>query len=186
VKVELLHLAATNKPSPISKGVVEIRINSQPCNGINLTTRHTQSRRAPRVVTIHDAVKETIRAHLTLVHVFHAYASADTPWVPHVLSHCTLIRYGRIDSVSAAYDATQFGDFICLVCVTTFQMLIHLDPTEAGLNRYRRRLPPWSSEFQIRPLPFLPIQYSLFSPNCPTRSHIKLFYQLFKFSTFQS
>jgi hypothetical protein len=35
-----------------------------------------------RVAIIHDAVKETIRAHLTIVHVFHAYASAasaDTP-----------------------------------------------------------------------------------------------------------
>jgi hypothetical protein len=35
----------------------------------------------------HDEVKETIRAHLTLVKVFHTYASADTPWVAHALSH---------------------------------------------------------------------------------------------------
>jgi hypothetical protein len=41
----------------------------------------------PRVATIHDAAKETIRAHLTLVHVFHTYASVDTPWVAHALSH---------------------------------------------------------------------------------------------------
>jgi hypothetical protein len=34
----------------------------------------------------HNAVKEMIRVHLTLVHVFHAYASADTPWVAHALS----------------------------------------------------------------------------------------------------
>jgi hypothetical protein len=26
---------------------------------------------APRVATVHDAIKDTIRAHLTLVHVFH-------------------------------------------------------------------------------------------------------------------
>jgi hypothetical protein len=52
----------------------------------NLTTRHTQARRKPRVATIHDEVKETIRAHLTLVHVLHAYALADTPWVAHALS----------------------------------------------------------------------------------------------------
>jgi hypothetical protein len=59
----------------MSEGVTEIRINNQPCKGINLTTQHAQVWRAPRVATIHDEVKETIRAHLTLVHVFHVYAS---------------------------------------------------------------------------------------------------------------
>jgi hypothetical protein len=68
----------------------------------------------------HDAVKETIRAHLTLVHVFHTYASADIPWVAHALSYCTPIRYGSIDSISVAHDATKFGDSICLICVSTF------------------------------------------------------------------
>jgi hypothetical protein len=75
------------------------------------------------VATIHDEVKETIRAHHTLVHVFHAYASADTPWVAHALSHFTSIRYGRIASVSAAHDATQFGDSICPICISTFMCL---------------------------------------------------------------
>jgi hypothetical protein len=121
MKVELLRFGAANKPSPMFKGVTEIRINSQPCEGINLTTQHTQARRAPRVATVHDVVKETIRAHLTQVHVFHAYASADIPRVAHVLFHCTPIRYGRIASILAIYDATQFEDFICLVCVSTFK-----------------------------------------------------------------
>jgi hypothetical protein len=62
------------------------------------------------VATIHDAVKETIKSHLTLVHIFHAYASLDRPWVAHALSHCTPIRYGRITSISTTHDATQFGD----------------------------------------------------------------------------
>jgi hypothetical protein len=48
------------------------------------------------VEAIHDEVKETIRAHLTLVHIFHAYASADTSWVAHELSYFTPVRYGRI------------------------------------------------------------------------------------------
>jgi hypothetical protein len=90
----------------MSEGVVEIRINNQPYKGINLTTRHAQARRAPRVTTIHDEVKEMIRAHLTLVHVFHTYASANTLWVAHALSNYTPVRYGRIASVSAAHDAT--------------------------------------------------------------------------------
>jgi hypothetical protein len=77
------------------------------------------------VATVHDAVKETIRAHLTLVHIFHVYASVYTTWVAHALSHCTHVRYGRIASVSVAHDTTQFGDSICLICVRTFQMFVH-------------------------------------------------------------
>jgi hypothetical protein len=135
----------------------EIRINSQPCMDIYLTTRHTHDRMTPQVATIHDVTKEMIRTHLTLVHIFHAYASVDTPWVAHALSRCTPVRYGRISSVSATHDASQFGDSICPVCVCTFQLLVQQGSTNAGLNRHRQGLPPLSSEFQIRPLPFLPI-----------------------------
>jgi hypothetical protein len=114
---------------------MEIRINNQPCKGINLITWHTQARRTPRVTTIHDEVKETIRAHLTPMHFFHAYASMDTPWVTHALSHFTSVRYGRIASVSAAHDATQFGDSICHVCVSAFKCLFNrAQPTRALLD----------------------------------------------------
>jgi hypothetical protein len=147
MKLIILRLDSVNKPTPISEGVAEIRIGNQPYRGIDLTTQHTQARRTPRVAAVHDAVKETIRAHLTLVHVFHVYALTDTPSVAHALSHYTSVRYGRITSVSAAHDATQFGDSICPICVSTFEMLVHLDPTDTGLNRLRRRLPPWSSKF---------------------------------------
>jgi hypothetical protein len=76
-----------------------------------------------------------IRAHLTLVHVFHAYASSDTPWVAHALSHFTSIRYGRIASVSLAHDATQFGDSIYPICVSTFKCLfIRTQPTWALID----------------------------------------------------
>jgi hypothetical protein len=156
MKVELLRLGAANKPSPISEGVAEIRINSQPCKGINLTTRHTQARRAPRVATIHDAVKETIRTHLTLVHIFHAYASADTPWVAHALSHYTPVRYGRIASVSVAYDASHFGDSICLVCVSTFKCLfIWTQPTRA-LTDTGRSFHLWAPNIRSDHSPFFP------------------------------
>jgi hypothetical protein len=75
------------------------------------------------VATIHDEVKETIGAHLTLVHVFHAYALVDTSWVAHAPSHFISVRYGRIASISVAHDATQFGDSICPVYVSTFKCL---------------------------------------------------------------
>jgi hypothetical protein len=76
-----------------------------------------------------------IRAHLTLVHVFHAYALTDTPWVAHALSHFTSVRYGRIASVLAAHDATQFRDSICPVCVSTFKCLfIRTQPTRTLID----------------------------------------------------
>jgi hypothetical protein len=132
MKLIILRLNTTKKPPPMSEGVVEIRINNQPCKGINLTTRYTQARRTPRVTTIHDDVKEMIRAHLTLVHVFHMYTTTDTPWVAHALSHFTSVRYGRIASVSAAHDATQFGDSICPVYTS-----VHSNTCLTWLNRRR-------------------------------------------------
>jgi hypothetical protein len=45
MKLLILRLNAVNKPSPMFEGVTEIRINSESCKGINLTTRHTQARR---------------------------------------------------------------------------------------------------------------------------------------------
>jgi hypothetical protein len=84
---------------------------------------------------------------MLITNEFHAYASVGTPWVAHALSRCTPIMYGWIASDSATHDATQFGDYICLVCILTFQILVHSDTTDVGLNRHRWGLPPWSSEF---------------------------------------
>jgi hypothetical protein len=109
MKVELLLNDCNGQVLPISEGNRGDSSQFKPCNGINLTTRQTRARRAPRVAIVHNTVKETIRVHLTLVHVFHAYASADTAWVAHALSHFTPVRYGRIASVSAAHEATLFA-----------------------------------------------------------------------------
>jgi hypothetical protein len=144
----------------------------KPCKYNNLTTRHTWARRAPRVATVHNTIKGTTRAHLTLVHVFHVYASVDTPWVAHALSHCTPIRYGRIASVSVAHEATQFVGTHKISYAPEHNSNLLTGTRPSVLNQHRRRLPPWSSEFQIRPLLFLPIQYSPFSPNCPARAPI--------------
>jgi hypothetical protein len=75
------------------------------------------------VATAHDAVKEAIRAHLTLVHVVHANASVD---VAHALSHYTPIMYGRISSISMAHDATQIGDSTCPVFIFRPILMINL------------------------------------------------------------
>jgi hypothetical protein len=147
----------------------------KPYKGNNLTTWHTWARRTPRVVTIRNAVKEMIGAHLTQVHVFHAYASTDTPWVTHALSHFTLIRYGRIASVSAAHEDTQFAGPHKIPYAPVHNSNLLIGTRCSVLSRHRRGLPPWSSKFQIRPLILLPIQYSPFSPKCPTQSLIMPF-----------
>jgi hypothetical protein len=124
------------------------------------------------VTTVHDAVKETIRPHLTLVHVFHTYASTDTPWVAHALSQYTPVIYGMIASVSAAHNAIQFRDYICLVCVSTVQMFVHLDPTNTGLKQHRRGaiILELRISNQTTLLPSHPL-FSIFS-NCPVWSPI--------------
>jgi hypothetical protein len=67
MKLINLCLDSMNTPSPMSKGVVEIRINSQPCKGINLTTCHTQAQRHHewQQFTMHST--GWARSYLTLV-----------------------------------------------------------------------------------------------------------------------
>jgi hypothetical protein len=136
------------------------------------------------VATVHNVVKEMIRTHLTLVHAFYAYVSTDTPWVTHALFHFTPVRYGKIGSVSATHEATQFAGPHKISYASVYNSNLLIGARQSVLNRHRRGLPPWSFEFQIRPLILLPIQYSPFSSNCTAWSLIMSFYQLFKFSTF--
>jgi hypothetical protein len=119
-----------------------------------MTTRHTQAQRAPWVATVHDVIKRWAGSYLALV-----------LWVARTLSHCTPVKWGKISSNSSTHDTSQFGDSICPVRVSTSQMLVHSEPIDAGLYRHRQGLETWSSEFQIRPLPSLPIRYSPLSLN---------------------
>jgi hypothetical protein len=125
MKLIILRLNIANKPSPMSEGVTEIRINNQPCKGINLTTWHTQAQRAPWVTTIHDVIKKLGQVLPRPSAVFHAYASADTPWAAQTLSHYTSMKWGKVSSNSSTYEATQFGDSICHICVSTFKCLFN-------------------------------------------------------------
>jgi hypothetical protein len=124
-----------NKPSPISEGVAEIWINSQLCKSLNLTTRHKQARKAPRVAIVHDAVIELgwVPPHPSVV--FHTYASVNTPWVTRTLSHCTPVKQGKVSSNSLTHEATKFGYSICPVCVSIFKCLfIQTQPTWALID----------------------------------------------------
>jgi hypothetical protein len=132
MKLIILCLDSVSKPSLISESATEIRINSQPCKGINLTTWHTQAWRAPRVATIHDVTKKLGRVLPRPSAVFHMYASADIPCVARTLSHYTSMKLGKVSFNSSTHHATQFGDSICPVCVSTFKCLfIQTQPTRA-------------------------------------------------------
>jgi hypothetical protein len=130
------------------------------------------------VAIIHDEVKETIRAHPTLLHVFHAYASVDTPWVAHALSHFTSVRYGRIASVSAAHDATQFGKSICPVCISTFKCLfIQTQPTRVLIDKgggYHHEAPNIRSDYSPS-FPSSILYFPLIAPPCLILNHF-IFY----------
>jgi hypothetical protein len=46
------------------------------------------------------------------------------------------MKRGKVSSNSLTHEATQFGDSICPVCVSTFQVVAKQGSTEAGLNRH--------------------------------------------------
>jgi hypothetical protein len=135
MKLIILRLDVAKKPSPMSEGVTEIRINSQPCKGIDLTTWHTWATEATWVATVHD---EVMKSGQVLPHpsvVFNTYALADTPWVTRTLSHCTPGKRGKVSSNSLTHEATKFGDSIYPICVSKFKCLfIWTQPTRALTN----------------------------------------------------
>jgi hypothetical protein len=78
------------------------------------------------VAIVHDAVKESgwVLPHPSVI--FHAYASADTPWVARTLSHCTPMKRGNVLSNSLTHEAIKFRDSICPVCASTFKCLFNM------------------------------------------------------------
>jgi hypothetical protein len=179
-------MTATGKCYPYLRVIAETRAN---LNLARVITRQHDTRRPKghhRWQLFTTTIKESSRAHLTLVHVFHAYASVDTPWTAHALSRVSPVRYGRVSSNSATVKASKFVRPHKILYAPVHNSNLLIWARWSVLNRHRWRLPPWCSECQIRPLILLPIQYSPFSPNFPARSPIMPFYQLFKFSTFHS
>jgi hypothetical protein len=140
--------------------------------GINLTTRHTQAQRAPWVEIIHDVTKKPGRVLPRPSVVFHAYASADIPWVAQTLSHFTSVKWGKVSSNSSKDEATQFRDSICPVWVSTFKCLfIRTQPTWALIDTgggYHLEALNIRSDHSIS----FPSSIPPFSPNCPARSPI--------------
>jgi hypothetical protein len=150
MKLIILRNDCNGQMLPISEGIVEIRINSQPCKGINLTTRYTQARMAPRVATIHNVTKNSGQVSPRPSAVFRAYASADTPWVARTLSHYTSVMRGKVSFNSSTHEATQFVGPHKIPYAPVHNSNLLIGARRSVLNRHRWGLPPWSSEYQIR------------------------------------
>jgi hypothetical protein len=82
----ILRLNAVKNPSSISEDVTEIRINSQPCKGNNLTTRHTSATKANVWPPFTMTIKESGRILPRLSAIFHVKTSRGSPWVTRTLS----------------------------------------------------------------------------------------------------
>ncbi len=63
----------------------------------------------PLVATIHNMTKKLGRVLPHTSVIFHAYASADTPWVARTLSHYTSVKRGKVSSNSSTHEATKFA-----------------------------------------------------------------------------
>jgi hypothetical protein len=166
-------VTATGKCDPYPRVSAEIWINSQPCKGINLTTRHMQARGNHEWQQFTTWPKSWVESYLTLVpSSTHMPQWRHRGWPKHypIVHPWSKVRYHpthwhtKLLSLGIPY--------VPYAAVHNSNLLI--GARRSVLNRLRRGLPPWSSEYQMRPLPFLPIKYSLLSPNCPARSPFML------------
>jgi hypothetical protein len=159
MKLIILCLNTVNKPSPMSEGVVEIRINNQPCKGINLTTWHTQAQRPPRVATIHNVTKKPGRVLPRPSVVFHVYASVDTPWVAQTLSRYTSMKWGKVSSTPRHTKLLSLGISYVPYAPVHFKCLFNgAQPTRALIDT--------SGGYHLEAPNIRSYQYPPFSPNC--------------------
>jgi hypothetical protein len=132
---------------PISEGIVETRANFNLARVITWQHNTHGPRKHQEWQQFMTTIKESSRAHLTLVHIFHAYASADTPWTAHALSRVSPVRYGRVSSNSATVEASKFTRPHKILYTLVHNSNLLTKARRSVVNRHRRGLPPWSSEF---------------------------------------
>jgi hypothetical protein len=108
MKVELLLNDCNGQVLPIFEGNRGDSSQFKLCKSKNLITQYPRARRAPRVATVHDAVKESGRVLPRPSVVFHTYASVVTSWVARTLSYCTHVKRDKVSSNSATYETTKF------------------------------------------------------------------------------
>jgi hypothetical protein len=171
MKLIILCLDEANKPSPISEGVAEIRIDNQHFKGINLTTRHTQARR-------HHEWQQFMAWSTSWAGSYLALVSSSTrmPWRTHRgwLKHYPIVhpwsevryrpthRHTKLLSLGILYVPYASVHFKCLFIRT--QLTRSLIDTGGGYHLEFRIYDPDHSQ------PSHPV-FSIF-PNCPAQSPI--------------
>jgi hypothetical protein len=166
-------MAAVGKCYPHLRVITKILINSQPCKGINLTTWHTQARGHHEWQQFTTWPKNRAESYLTLVP-----SSTRMPrpthcrWPEHypIVHPWSEARYHRTRHHMKLLSLEI--PYVLYAPVDNSNLLTGV--RQSVTNRLRWGLPPWSSEYRIRPLSFLPIQYSQLSTKCPARSQIML------------
>jgi hypothetical protein len=88
------------------------------------------------VATVHDVIKESGRVLPHPSTVFHAYALVDTLWVARTLSHCTLVKRGKVSTNSMTHEATKFvgPNKIMYAPIDNQSLFIRTQPTQALID----------------------------------------------------
>jgi hypothetical protein len=164
----------SEQASPISEGVVEIRINSHHVREITWKYNTHEPQRQHEWPPFTMTIKESgwVLPHPSVI--FHVKTSMGSPWVARTLSHCTFVKWGKLSSNSATVEATKFmrshksrmRKYIINACCNGAQPTRSLIYTGGGYHLQ-------SSKYENRPISLLPIRYSPLSPSCPTRSRIE-------------
>jgi hypothetical protein len=130
-----------NKPSSISKDVTEIRINSQPCKGNNLTTWHTRATRANEWPPFAMTIKELGRVLPCSSVIFHVKGSWVCRWWPDTIP--SEQSYNEVSYHPAQWPSSYLvsGGISARMHQYTTQTLVRRGSTNAVLNRHRWGLP---------------------------------------------
>jgi hypothetical protein len=163
-------MTTTDKCYPYPRVIVEIWINSKSYKGINLTTRHTQARGHHEWQQFTTWPKSWAGSYLTIVPSFTRMPQrTHRGWIEHypIVHPWSEVRYR---------PTCRHTKLLSLGIPYVLYAPVHNSNLLTGArrsvrNRLRRGLPPWSSEYQIKPLSFLPIKYSPRKLIC-IRSHL--------------
>jgi hypothetical protein len=168
MKLIILRLDSANKSSPMSEGVAEIQINSQPCKGINLTTWHTQARRHHEWQPFTTWPKSWVGSYLTLVSFsMHMPRRTQHGWPKHypIVHPWSEVRYRpthrhtKLLSLGIPYVLYALVNFKCLFIQTQLtQALIDIGEVYhlGVLNLRSRPLSTFPSSILHFPLIALP------------------------------
>jgi hypothetical protein len=183
MKVELLLNDRNRQVLPISEGIVETRANLNLVREITWQHDTREPWRQHEWQQFMTRSKSQAGSYLTLVPSFTRMSRQTHRGWPNTIPY-NIHKEVKYHPTRRHTKLLSLRDLIKISYAPVHNSNLLIGVRRSILNRHRRGLPPLSSEFQIRPLILLPIQYFPFSPNHPTRSHFKPFYQLFKFSTF--